>query len=491
MHRQGESISSTDIFSEVALPASALKTKISVRFLVTGPLHSGAWEGSCRAGDLDRLTTEAEQVSMQRGLNALKEELSSRTLPPEVVLVEPAIVSSWAEGGDPVIRLPEAQLDALAEKDSETDVYVVTHPYEGVKIAQRYQKPVIIMQPAGWAVDMPARIRLMGLESFHAETIDDVFGFVRVLMAKKALRQTKLLSVTNLPGRYPWGVVSGIEDMDAIRDRYGMETAFVDYETFFAAMDRSVADPENQRRAAEIADLLLRNAGANMMTREDIIHSVEFYLAVSQVMGEHGANAFTIECFELCTSMEPWKRRFVPCLTHALLKDTGYPSACEGDVNVLLAMALEMYLSRKAVYMGNPTIDKETGILDIHHSVASLKLVGIDGDDSPYGIHSFTAAGFGVTLRHDFGPDLGQPVTIGRFDPTGTRLLLTRGEIVGGGGLTGLACSQKVDIKLPDGYEFWRASQDFGHHLAVVYGDYVNQFRDLCDVLDVDLTLVV
>ena len=491
MNRLEASIFDSPVFSEIPSPQSVLDTRMGVRFVVTGPLHSGAWEGACRVGDLSTLTHEAERTAMETHLHALEKSLSEYPLPPEVELVEPTIVASWAQGGDPDIRLPEAQLEALAAKDEETDVYVVTHPFEGVRIAERYRKPVIILQEAGWAVDMPARIRSLGLESFHAENLDAVFRFVRVLKAKKALRQTKLLSVTNFPGRSPWGVVSGIEDLEKLKERYGLDCEVLDYPAFFGEMDEIVADATIKQQAAVIANLLMQRATHNTMTKEDIVQSVLFYLAVRKVMAERGANAFTIECFELCTSLETWRRRFTPCLTHALLKDEGYPSVCEGDINVFLAMALEMYLSRKAVYMGNPTVHKETDVLNIHHSVASLKLAGIDGPDSPYNIFNFTAAGFGVTLRHDFNRDRGQPVTVGRFDPSGTRMLLTRGKVIGGGGLTGLNCAQNVDILLPDGYEFWRESQNFGHHLAVVYGDYVNQFRDLSEIMGFELVAIV
>ena len=106
-------------------------------------------------------------------------------------------------------------------------------------------------------------------------------------------------------------------------------------------------------------------------------------------MDKYSCHAFTIDCFELCSSMHPWRRRFTPCLTHALLKDTGYPSACEGDINALLAMMVEMYLSRKAVYMGNPDVDVDKNTLSLHHSVASLKMKGLDKSDSYYEIDGF------------------------------------------------------------------------------------------------------
>jgi len=271
-----------------------------------------------------------------------------------------------------------------------------------------------------------------------------------------------------------------------------MDYTYLDYQKFFGKMDKIVEDSTIQNDADSIADLLMNNAISNNMTKEDIKYSVLFYLTANRIMSEYDCNAFTIECFELCVSLNTWNRRFTPCLAHALLKDTGYPSACEGDVNAFLAMIIQMYLSRKAVYMGNPTIDKKNDILNIHHSVASLKMKGVDNNiESPYEIHSFTESGFGATLRHDFNKDIGETVTVGRFDPSGTKILITKGEIIGGGGLEGYACAQNVDIKIPNGYEFWRESQNFGHHLALVYGDYINKIRDLGDIMNFEVVAII
>ena len=474
-----------------SLPKSAIDTKVGVRFVVTGVLHEDAWEGSCRVGDLEELTYEAERAELERRLAALERELESRNLPPEVELIKPTSIYSWAEKGNPDIAVPNEQLEVLQQDDEKTDVYIVTHAHEGLKIAERYKKPVIIMQKQGYAVDMPAAIRSMGVDSFHVEDLETVFDFVRLFAVKKAFKQTKLLSVTNFPKRVPWGVASSISDLDFIKDRYGMDYKYLDYKEFFGKMDKMTKERAVQDEANRIARVLMDNATENNMTQEDIKYSVLFYLAALKIMSEHNCNAFTIECFELCSSLNPWNRRFTPCLTHALLKDGGYPSACEGDINALLAMAVEMYLSRKAVYMGNPNIDKKNNILNIHHSVASLKMEGIDNIESSYQIHSFTKSGFGVTLRHDFNKDKGKVVTVGRFDPSGTKMLITKGEVIGGGGLGGYGCSQNVDIKIPNGYEFWRESQNFGHHLALVFGDYVNQIRDLGNLMNFDVVAIL
>ena len=92
MNRLEASIFDSPVFSEIPSPQSVLDTRMGVRFVVTGPLHSGAWEGACRVGDLSTLTHEAERTAMETHLHALEKSLSECPLPPEVELVEPTIV---------------------------------------------------------------------------------------------------------------------------------------------------------------------------------------------------------------------------------------------------------------------------------------------------------------------------------------------------------------------------------------------------------------
>ena len=219
------------------------------------------------------------------------------------------------------------------------------------------------------------------------------------------------------------------------------------------------------------------------MQRRDVENSVLYYLAVRRAMHEHGCNAFSDECFELCGTAIPWRRRFTPCLTHALLKDAGHPSASESDFNALLAMAALMFLAGKSVHMGNPDIEPGGNLLELRHSDLGLRLKGFGQPAPEYDIHSFTAAGFGATVRYDFSEDEGQPVTLARFHPRGDRILVSSGAIAGGGCLTGCGCSQRVQVAIPDGRQLLRQLQNFGHHLTLVYGDFTEDIEDLGDVM--------
>jgi L-fucose isomerase-like protein len=300
-----------------------------------------------------------------------------------------------------------------------------------------------------------------------------------------------MLYVTNFPYQYPWGCTSSaVVNVDKIKDYYGLDYKFVDYEEFFGDMDNLIKDKNIAKSRRQIAKEILENAGSSNMSLNDIEKSLDFYYATLASMEKHNCNAFTIECHELCSTLNPWNRRFTPCLTHALLKDNAFPAACEGDVNALMAMMLEMYLSDKSVYMGNPFFNKKENTLRLKHSNCSLKMNGFDKPDSSYDIHSFAEAGFGATLRHDFKKHIGTPCTVARFDPSGTRILVTSGEIIDGIGNEGFGCEQSVTLNVPDCYEFWRASQNYGHHFSLVYGDYTQEIRDLGDMMKFDVELI-
>jgi hypothetical protein len=470
---------------------SPLNARTTIQIIITGTVHEEAWEGSCRHGKLENLSYEAEMNGLARRLERVKEEVSAMEIPRGIELLEPISMYSYVEKGNPAIMFSEKQLESLYEEDHKVDLYVVTHMYPGVKIAERYKKPVAIMQGAGWAVDMPARLRYMGLEGYHVHDYGELLDLGTLLNARKAFANTKMLYVTNFPYQYPWGCTSSaVVNMDQIKKHYGLDYKFVDYEEFFADMDALVKDKKIAKMRKEAGQELLRNANSSNMTLQDIEKSLDFYYATLSSMEKYGCNAFTIECHELCSSLNPWMRKFTPCLTHALLKDTGFPAACEGDVNALMAMMIEMYVSGKSVYMGNPFFDFENNTLRLKHSNCSLKMNGLEAEDTSYDIHSFAESGFGATLRHDFKLYKGNTCTVSRFDPSGMKILVTKGEVITGIGNEGFGCEQSVSLKIPDCQEFWRSSQNYGHHFSLVYGDYTREIRDLGDMMNFEVKLI-
>jgi L-fucose isomerase-like protein len=131
---------------------------------------------------------------------------------------------------------------------------------------------------------------------------------------------------------------------------YGVDYQNVSYKEFFAEMDNIMKDKQKQTEAKEIQNKLIRNALKINMDKEKILNDVNFHLTVKSMMKKYYCNAFTIRCFELCGSHIAAERQITPCLNNIILRDEGYPSSCEGDINALFTTMTFMYLAKRTGY---------------------------------------------------------------------------------------------------------------------------------------------
>lgn len=460
-------------------------TKIGVKPLYGAMIHSDSQEGPCRIGTPEELSPEAERGRAKESWQRFQHMMEDLT--PEAQLLDPVYIEYGED-----FTVPEEQFEKLEEDLEEVDIFLLSYRVPGI---ERYGKPVAMIGKGITNVDIAAYLRHRGLEGYAPLNINEFNDLVSSLRVRKAFSRTRVLVVYKddmISGsslRHPAGVYSSIGDLDLWRKNLGVDFSVVTFEEFFEEMDR--VEGERGEEAAEIARRLIGEAREAFMEEEDVTNSVIPYLAAGALLRKHRCNAFTIPCFTLCTSKVPAERRFTPCLTHTLLKDRGIPSSCEGDLNALMAMALLMYCSDRSVFMGNPFVeDIEGSTLRIGHDVPGLRMKGLGGPDLPYNIRPFTKGGWGVTVRYDFRLDRGQEVTVARFNPSGTRLLATSGEIVDGGGFDSIGCSLSVLLKVPDAAEFIHRQANFGHHSAMVYGNYTEKLRQVSEVMGYDLELV-
>jgi len=448
-------------------------------------VHTEPYEGPCRVGEMGTLTPEADRQRGQEQFGAFVSTLKEH-LPSAARLLEPV----YLEWHDDFV-LPKSELAKLIPAVYDADLVLIgaagLPQYPAITIAHEFGKPVGMMPtgPGGWmtGVDIAAYLRSRGMEGYAFFDYADLSRYISLLQVRKAFRQTRFFIAGEGNSLVPSGVVSSLWDVEGLKQRYGIDYALVPADELTRQMD--ALTEEDRAEARRITTRLIENAEAVHMSEEDILPSVEFYLAARKALEKHEANAFVIPCFEICAKQVMQKRRVTFCLTHTLLKDAGIPSACEADVNALMAISLLTYVARKSVYMGNTyLVDRDRNILAVHHDVPGLKMKGLDAPDLPYQIRSFTVGGWGVTVRYDFSRDLGETVTLARFNPVGTKVLVARGEIAGSGGVDEVGCSLSVHIKLAnDIRDFFYKQRDFGHHLAMVYGDYIEDIKMLGEIM--------
>jgi L-fucose isomerase-like protein len=241
---------------------------------------------------------------------------------------------------------------------------------------------------------------------------------------------------------------------------------------------------------------MFKNADRSFIDKKYVVNSMEFYQAVMNLMKSFNCNAFTIECFEFCTSRLPQQWKITPCMIHTMLKDMGIPSACEGDLGGLLAMHMLMLLSNKSPHLGNMFFQTNgKGVLTVNHSVPGIKMNGFNKPGLPYQLGHFVESGWGTKAIVDFMNNTIKDVTVARMNPQGTGLLVLKGTLVSsqGWGEDVVGCNDVANIvgkESGSAEEFVKRQADYGNHLPWVYGDYAEQLEKLGNLIGIDVAVI-
>ena len=444
----------------------AMKTRLVVRPIVGCLIHSHFWEGPCRAGHAKDMTPEAEAKAATEAFLAAKEELKKATSEIEML---PAVDARY----DEKFVVPR-EVYAQIEEDMDRVDFFLCMNWRIPKL-ERYRKPVVIMQNGNEGIDFAAYCRSIGLEAFVCMDIRDLNEIAHVLWVRKVVAHTRALVLTH--GSMPtFGLQSVIRDPELIRSRYGMEIVKLPFKDIFKYMDE-VTDEE----ASPIAERIWGNALETKVRKEWFINDIKYYLAAKRMMDAYDCNAFSTACHELCTSEIPQNRKFTPCICHSLLKDEGYPSACEEDLNALLAMTIMQAAAMRPAFMGNPNMETDD-LLRIHHAVPALCMNGYGSKPLKYKLWAFTGQGFGGKLQVDFTENEEQYITLGRFNPMADTMSVKRGEVLRSE-FDAVYCSPYYYIKMNDARGFMHQLAGFGHHQVLVFGDHTKMLHQIGEVM--------
>ena len=121
-----------------------------------------------------------------------------------------------------------------------------------------------------------------------------------------------------------WLIASGV-DYDYIKERYGIETVFIDLKR------------------------LVDEVGASEKT--DMLAADKTYSAIKKICQEERLDAMTIRCFDIVKACNT-----TSCLALAKLNDEGIVAGCEGDMQTLMTMLLAKKLLNEPAFMANPSI---------------------------------------------------------------------------------------------------------------------------------------
>jgi hypothetical protein len=487
-HLRGGWVSAAGATMADDLP-SPLATTLNVKPVMTNIIHTGVWEGPCRWRGA---SVEEERAAAQQSFARWSDDLQNNALGQrgDVRWLAPAQITF-----DENFTISQAEWDKLAPDATETDVFFL-HPagssLSAFEIGDRFGKPILLKGLGCRNVDIAAYTRSKGNEAFVAADDHEFSHLLTLLQARKVFRQTRVLYPTDrgLPAVCS---VGSIWDLDGLKERLGIEVKTVSYEQLSDEMEQVLEDAAAKQAAQQIADQLVSGADRSYIEQPYVERSLLFYRAVRNLMARHHCNAFTIECFEFCSSRLPDRWQITPCLIHSLQRDLGHASSCEADLGSLLAMRMLISVAGRSCHQGNSD-PRSAEAFRINHSVPALKMNGFDQPDLPYQLGRFVTKGWGTKVVVDFMSQDEKTVTVARVDPSATRLLVLRGELVGASGWDQdhIGCCVEVLIRPPAGRldEFLRKRLDYGNHLQWVYGDWTEDLRQLGEMLGLQVEVI-
>jgi hypothetical protein len=343
---------------------------------------------------------------------------------------------------------PKAAMDQIVNVGLPTAVFSQPFSGHGWMYFPQWQKDgkkVVLLPTSNWG------------------ELDRVVGLMRV---PPHLRKTRIIVVNG-----PQGTAAACS-AEQVKERLGCEIIPVTIdETVKAheAIDIKTAEAEAEKYWISKAKKIVEP------TREEIINSARFYLAMKDMMIKNGAHAIT--------SSGCMGRPAKGCLTFSKLNDLGMVGACEGDMDSTLTMLMFGYAFGIPGVISDPVFDTSENALIHFHCTSSTKMDGPAGERLPFTIRNQSDSEQGVSLEVE--NRIGQDVTCAKFINLDS-MLISKGRIYK---ITHdeLGCRTQFWTKVADArkmYQNWGAGILKGGtmallHRVVFYGDYMNDMKNL------------
>ncbi len=267
---------------------------------------------------------------------------------------------------------------------------------------------------------------------------------------------------------------------EAVKERLGADVVAVEEQVF----DELIAAADEAAVKAEIN--AWTNGAKEILepTAEDIEKAARVSVALVNLMEQEQADALAIG-----TCMG-WLPKGFPCLGFTRLRDRGIPAACEGDMDSTLTMLLFQYAVDRPGFQGNATFDTSRNALWTAHCTAPLKMDGPDGEDAPYLLRGHSEVG-GSGCVPEVQYRIGQVITRTKLINLDT-ILASTGKIIEVPERAVHGCRTQIVTEVRDAAKMaanWSSALETEDamtllHRVVVYGDHMQNLRNLADLMD-------
>ena len=220
-------------------------------------------------------------------------------------------------------------------------------------------------------------------------------------------------------------------------------------------------------------------------TRAEIVKSARMFLAMKNLMIEHGARAITIHCL----GGIPIDKLGYPCLGFSKLNDLGLVGACEADMDSTLTMLIFGYAFGKPGFITDPLFDLSKNAMIHAHCLASTKMDGSAGQRAPFTIRTHRDDSRGASLAVDLR--VGQEITCAKLCNLDT-VLLSLQKIIEIPDFDDRGCRTQIVARVADAPKMlanWgsgvleRTDMMTMLHRVVFYGNHVENVHHIARLL--------
>jgi hypothetical protein len=289
---------------------------------------------------------------------------------------------------------------------------------------------------------------------------------IKLMRVGPHLRKTRIIVV-----RGPLGTAPACS-AEKVKEKLGAELVPITVEETLKeheAVDIKAAEAEAEKYWISKAKKIVEPS------RDEIISSARFYLALRNIMIREGAQAVT--------SSNCMGGPAKGCLAFSKLNDLGLVGACEGDMDSTLTMLMFAYAFGVPGFITDPVFDTSSNALIHFHCTSATKMDGPHGERHPFTIRTQSDSELGVSLDVEYR--IGQDVTCAKLIDL-DKMLISTGKIFK---ITHdeLGCRTQFWTKVADArrmFHDWGAGIVKGGlmtllHRAVFYGDHMKSIKDL------------
>jgi len=343
-----------------------------------------------------------------------------------------------------------------------------------IKIIDETKIPTIILATLGVLLNPHIRDVKYRPGVYMISSLDNlkaVENGLKLIHAGRRMQDSRIINIT------------GSETIESKVPHIGTSVLTIPHQRFYDKYKEIKADSEVQKLANHYTKSAVDIVEPN---QEDIVNAARAYFAFKNLLAEEHADAIMMNCLP---GLKHPHQHVPPCMGFMQLRDEGIPMGCESDLDATLTMMLEQFLFDRPGFQHNPAVDTEKNHYFGAHCTAPSKMLGPDQPAEPYALMSHAEAGWGVVPRVLMRKD--QDVTIAKYLSSKKgeqpQLLLYSGKTVecppipptGGCRTNILTTINELDD----------IAQLKGHHLCMIYGNFVNEFKTFSQLYDIEVVV--